>query len=87
MSTCEPPRRPESLPVSVGETVRDAVSGRVGKVMGFVGPYVQLRSVGGGKEWEARPERLRPVTRSEALSEGVARSNARSRGERLWRRA
>ncbi|WP_371580061.1 hypothetical protein [Streptomyces sp. NBC_01314] len=83
MSTCEPPRRPGLLPVSLGDTVRDAGSGRIGRVMGFVGPFVQLRPVGGGREWDARPERLRPVTRSEALSEGVARSNARSKGERL----
>ena len=83
MSTCEPPGRPERGPVCVGDTVRDAVSGRVGKVMGFVGPYVQLRPIGGGREWDVRRDRLRPVSRSEALSEGVARSNARSRGERL----
>ncbi|WRY98293.1 hypothetical protein OG250_27815 [Streptomyces sp. NBC_00487] len=83
MSTCEPPRRPGPLPVSVGDVVRDAGTGRIGRVMGFVGPYVQLRPVGGGQEWDARQERLKPVTRSEALSEGVARSNARSRGERL----
>ncbi|MFF9036721.1 hypothetical protein ACF090_14760 [Streptomyces sp. NPDC014892] len=83
MSICEPPGRPELVPMSVGDTVRDVVSGRVGKVMGFVGPYVQLRPIGGGREWDARRERLRPVSGSEALSEGVARSNARSRGERL----
>ena len=82
MSTCEPPRRPGPLPVSLGDTVRDAGSGRIGRVMGFVGPFVQLRPVGGGREWDARPERLMPVTRTEALSEGVARSNARSRRER-----
>jgi hypothetical protein len=69
--------------VSLGDTVRDAGSGRIGRVMGFVGPYVQLRPVGGGREWDARRERLGPVTRSEALSDSVARSNARSRGECL----
>ncbi|QFQ97612.1 hypothetical protein F9278_16840 [Streptomyces phaeolivaceus] len=52
-------------------------------VMGCIGSYVQLRPVGGGREWDARPELLRPVTQAEALTEGVARSNARSRGERL----
>jgi hypothetical protein len=51
--------------------------------MGFVGPYVQLRPVGGGREWDALLEGLGPVPRSEALSDSVARSNARSRGERL----
>jgi hypothetical protein len=51
--------------------------------MGFVGPYVQLRPVGGGREWDALLEGLGPVPRSEVLSDSVARSNARSRGERL----
>lgn len=83
MSGCEPPRRPDPLGVGLGDTVRDAGSGRIGRVMGFVGPYVQLRPVGGGREWDALLEGLGPVTRSEALRESVARSNARSRGERL----
>ncbi|MGW1673699.1 hypothetical protein [Streptomyces sp. NPDC002324] len=82
MSVCEPPRRPDPLTVHLGDTVRDAGSGRIGRVMGFVGPYVQLRPVGGGLEWDALLEGLGPVTRSEALSDSVARSNARSRGER-----
>ncbi|WP_374200710.1 hypothetical protein [Streptomyces sp. ATCC 21386] len=80
---CEPPRRPDPPRARRGDTVRDAGSGRIGKVMGFVGPYVQLRPVGGGREWDARLEDLRLATRSEALSESVARSNARSRGETL----
>ncbi|MDX3070201.1 hypothetical protein ABZ517_03775 [Streptomyces scabiei] len=83
MSCCEPPRRPVPPVVNLGDTVRDAGSGRIGRVMGFVGPYVQLRPVGGGREWDALREGLGPVTRSEALSDSVARSNARSRGERL----
>ncbi len=83
MGGCEHPRRPDPSGVSLGDTVRDAGSGRIGRVMGFVGPYVQLRPVGGGREWDARREGLGPVTRSEALSDSAARSNARSRGERL----
>ncbi|MFM9594963.1 hypothetical protein ACKI1J_40385 [Streptomyces scabiei] len=83
MGGCEHPRRPDPPGVRLGDTVRDAGSGRIGRVMGFVGPYVQLRPVGGGREWDARWEGLGPVTRSEALSDSVARSNARSRGERL----
>ncbi|MBE1597530.1 hypothetical protein [Streptomyces stelliscabiei] len=79
----EPPHHPGTPLVGVGDTVRDEGTGRIGKGMGFVGPYAQLRPVGGGREWDARPERLMSVTRSAALSEGVARSNARSRGERL----
>lgn len=82
--------RPESapvesgaVPVHLGDTVRDTQSDKVGRVMGFVGSYVQLRPVGGGIEWDARPERLRPVTVAEALSAGAAAANARSRGEAL----
>ncbi|TQE35487.1 hypothetical protein [Streptomyces ipomoeae] len=65
-----------------GDTVEDTESKRVGKVMGFEGPYVQLRPVGGGREWDAKPGKLRLLTLAEALSAGVAAANARSRGER-----
>ena len=65
----------------LGDAVEDTQRQKVGKVMGFVGPYVQLRPVGGGVEWEAHPDRLQPVTLAEALSAGLAVANARSRGE------
>ncbi|MEV0223772.1 hypothetical protein [Streptomyces sp. NPDC050704] len=67
----------------LGDVIEDTRNKKVGKVMGFVGLYVQLRPVGGGVEWDARPEDLRPVAAGEALSAGIARLNARSRGERL----
>ena len=63
------------------DTVVDTAANKTGKVMGFVGPYVQLRPIGGGIEWDTRPENLRPVTATEALSAGVAAANARSRSE------
>ena len=63
----------------VDDIVKDADVNKVGKVMGFVGPYVQLRPLGGGKEWDARFEHLEPVDTAEALSAGVAEANARSR--------
>lgn len=66
---------------SLGDTVEDTVRKRVGKVMGFEGPYVQLRPIGGGREWDADPASLRLLPLSEALSAGVATANARSRGE------
>jgi hypothetical protein len=65
----------------LGDLVEDTGGKKIGKVMGFTGPYVQLRPVGGGIEWDAEPETLRPVTVAEALSAGVAVANARSRGE------
>lgn len=67
---------------AIGEMVEDTGRGRIGQVMGHEGPYVQLRPVGGGREWDAYPEKLRPATRAEALSAGVRTANARSRGER-----
>ncbi|MFE6284926.1 hypothetical protein [Streptomyces sp. NPDC057877] len=65
----------------IGDTVRDAQANRIGKVMGFLGPYAQLRPIGGGTEWDAHPENLRPVSPAEALRAGVSAANARSRGE------
>lgn len=72
---------PGSYEPRLHDTVMDAGAKKVGKVMGLVGPYVQLRPVGGGLEWDARPENLRPATTAEALSADVALANARSRGE------
>nr|WP_250306275.1 hypothetical protein [Streptomyces sp. A 4/2] len=63
----------------VGEVVRDGATGRVGEVRGHGGPYVQLRPVNGGKEWDAKPEQVEPVGMSELLSARVAEANARSR--------
>ncbi|KPI10142.1 hypothetical protein OK074_3145 [Actinobacteria bacterium OK074] len=65
----------------LGDTVEDTGLAKVGRVMGFVGPYVQLRPVGGGIEWDARVGSLRPVLLTDALRNGVAAANARSRGE------
>ncbi|WP_282700055.1 hypothetical protein [Streptomyces sp. CC219B] len=65
----------------LGDVVEDTAARKFGKVLGFVGPYVQLRPIGGGIEWDARPDKLRPATAEEAISAGVARANARSRAE------
>ncbi len=65
-----------------GDLVEDTGNKKTGKVMGFEGPYVQLRPLGGGREWDAKPENLKPATLPEALRAGVAAANARSRGER-----
>ncbi|MFI9629903.1 hypothetical protein [Streptomyces sp. NPDC052042] len=50
----------------------------MGEFRGVVGPYWSLRSVVGGVEWEAEPERVRIATPAERL-----RANARSSGELL----
>jgi hypothetical protein len=49
--------------------------------MGHEGPYVQLRPLGGGREWECAPEVVRAATAAERLSAATAYANARSRGE------
>ena len=46
---------------NVGALVSDQATHRVGVYMGKAGPFAMLRPVGGGKEWEARPEDLCPV--------------------------
>lgn len=68
---------------TVGDTVEDTSTGRIGKVMGCVGTYVQLRPIGGGLEWDAKPGDLQLATDAQALSSAVAAANARSRGESL----
>ncbi|MFD4141587.1 hypothetical protein [Streptomyces sp. NPDC058572] len=66
----------------VGAVVVDTGhKGRTGEFRGLAGPYWSLRPVGGGSEWEANPEQVRPATPAERLSAKTARENARSRGE------
>ncbi|MEU5701923.1 hypothetical protein [Streptomyces aurantiacus] len=66
----------DKIPV-VGTVVRDARHGRVGRVMGHEGPYIQLRPLAGGREWDAAPERIRVLTSDELLSVLLADANAR----------
>ncbi|WND37127.1 hypothetical protein RI578_23810 [Streptomyces sp. BB1-1-1] len=47
--------------------------------MDQVGPYLQLRPVGGGREWDADPAHVRVASSSERLRASVAAVNARSR--------
>lgn len=68
-------------PPPVGSYAVDTRSGKVGMVMGFEGPYVQLRPYGGGKEWDCEPDAVRRATAAERLSAATAYANARSRGE------
>ncbi|WP_327299498.1 MULTISPECIES: hypothetical protein [unclassified Streptomyces] len=48
-------------------------------VMAHEGPWLQLRPLGGGREWDADPARVRPVGPAELLQARVAEANARSR--------
>ncbi|WP_329299544.1 hypothetical protein OG410_14680 [Streptomyces sp. NBC_00659] len=66
-----------------GSCAVDTLTGRVGVVMGYEGPYVQLRPLGGGREWDCVPEAVRQATSAERISAATAYVNARSRGEVL----
>lgn len=67
----------------VGAPAWDARTGRGGIVMGRVGPCVQLRPVGGGREWDVRPEDLRAVGLADLPRPSGREANRRSRGEAL----
>lgn len=62
----------------VGTTARDTRTDKIGRVMGYEGPYVQLRPLDGGKEWDVPPEHVDPVPLSTALSGAIADLNGRS---------
>ncbi|MEU6393188.1 hypothetical protein [Streptomyces sp. NPDC046939] len=68
--------------VTTGKVVHDTVRDRVGRVMGHEGPYIQLRPLAGGREWDATPDRIRVLTADELLSALLAVANARSRQPR-----
>ncbi len=70
---------PGGLTISphTGALLVDRRNGKVGVVMGHVGPYVQLRPPRGGREWDVPPEDVRPPTPTEELSAKVAVANRR----------
>ncbi|WP_128979895.1 hypothetical protein [Streptomyces roseicoloratus] len=65
----------------IGAYVVDIRTGKVGTVMGHEGPYLQVRPLGGGREWDCEPDGVRVATAAERLSAATAHANARSRGE------
>ncbi|MCT4357244.1 hypothetical protein M5362_29500 [Streptomyces sp. Je 1-79] len=64
-----------------GGFVFDPAVRRVGEYRGEAGPYAMLRPVGGGREWQADPARVRPATAAERLSAGVRAANERAEAE------
>ncbi|MFD5160415.1 hypothetical protein ACFWMJ_20460 [Streptomyces hawaiiensis] len=62
-----------------GTLVYDPHTRKVGEYQDRTGPYVMLRPVGGGREWQADPERIREATPDERLTAGVRAANDRSR--------
>jgi hypothetical protein len=64
---------------AVGTAVRDTARDRVGMVMGHEGPYLQLRPLSGGREWDADAGCIQLLDPAELLSVRVAEANARNR--------
>ncbi|MEW2317480.1 hypothetical protein [Streptomyces bauhiniae] len=64
---------------AVGPYARDARDGRLGEVMGRVGGRVQLRPLGGGREWDVPPECLGEAAPADVLRERVRLLNREAR--------
>ncbi|WTY68662.1 hypothetical protein OG741_19805 [Streptomyces sp. NBC_01410] len=72
---------PESVTpaaLEIGSLAADTKRNKVGRVMGQVGPRVQLRPLEGGREWDVAPQDIREASSDEALSARVAETNRRS---------
>ncbi|MGF1237104.1 hypothetical protein ACQSME_07560 [Streptomyces sp. 2-6] len=59
-----------------GSLVVDTQRDKLGYVMGYVGPSMQLRPVAGGREWDADPAHVRPATDAERLKAMRERTRA-----------
>ncbi|MFI9378675.1 hypothetical protein [Streptomyces parvulus] len=68
--------RGESPPV--GTHAVDARDGRVGEVMGHAGGSVQLRPVGGGREWDCPHGSVAAAATDEVMRAGLRRTNHES---------
>ncbi|MFE0042409.1 hypothetical protein [Streptomyces albireticuli] len=78
MTATEEPQRGGQVP-NVGVLVVDVRRDRVGEVMASTGGRLSLRPPSGGREWEAFPCDVRPMTASDELRAKVTEANDRSR--------
>ncbi|OLZ69905.1 hypothetical protein AV521_16330 [Streptomyces sp. IMTB 2501] len=67
----------ETVTPEVGELTYDTKRDRVGEVMGNQAGRVLLRLFGGGVEWEANPDELRPAHANERLRARVNEMDTR----------
>ncbi|MEU0335745.1 hypothetical protein [Streptomyces sp. NPDC006193] len=66
-------------PHEPGRLLYDPATGEVGEYRDAAGPYLLLRPLGGGPEWEADPELCRPASDRERLDASVRAVNRRTR--------
>ncbi|MFE7897155.1 hypothetical protein ACFU3E_06375 [Streptomyces sp. NPDC057424] len=63
----------------IGELAKDTARGRIGIVMSEIGGLVQIRPIGGGREWDALPDKVVQPSAREELSARLAVKNGNSR--------
>ncbi|MGW0600607.1 hypothetical protein ACWD11_26245 [Streptomyces sp. NPDC002776] len=63
----------------IGELAKDTAKGRIGIVMGELGGRVQIRPIGGGREWDAMPDKVVQPGAREELSARLAIMNGNSK--------
>ncbi|WP_369265213.1 hypothetical protein [Streptomyces sp. R35] len=68
----------DSTVLQRGTLMYDPATRKVGEYRDMAGPYAMLRPVGGGREWQADPDQIRPATAAQRLSAGVEAANARA---------
>ncbi|MGJ5897738.1 hypothetical protein DF268_16650 [Streptomyces sp. V2] len=61
-----------------GTLLYDPTTDKVGEFQARDGKYAMLRPVGGGIEWQADPDTLRPPTDSERIGAGVKAANVQA---------
>ncbi|MFJ8142712.1 hypothetical protein [Streptomyces sp. NPDC096013] len=66
----------EEVELPAGALVHDTERDELGYVMGHEGPYVQLRPVTGGREWDAAPALVRLATTEDRLTAMQERNRA-----------
>ncbi|MER6013019.1 MULTISPECIES: hypothetical protein [Streptomyces] len=71
-------RAAETATPERGAVMYDPATRKIGEYQEKAGPYALLRPMGGGREWEADPARIRPATSVERLRAGVKAVNART---------
>jgi hypothetical protein len=67
----------------IGTLVKDTSRNKLGYVMGHEGPYMQLRPLAGGREWDADPAHVRRANdeeRQQAMRERTRAMNSASSG-------
>ncbi|WP_367043906.1 hypothetical protein [Streptomyces sp. Je 1-332] len=62
----------------VGTVVVDTVGDPVAECRGATGGLWALRPLGGGREWDVAPDKVRPATDGEILGERLAVENRRA---------